>query len=118
MDKLANVRLIELRDDPAHIRMITQRFHTRENLAQQPNADIGHPLFSVPALNRFEISDGRLGESNDEPGHVCLEGYFKPRRAFASTRDRSRPASTSARPATTARMNARSSSANSYSDSD
>jgi hypothetical protein len=70
MDELADVRLIEFRDDPAHVRVVTQRLHTLEDLAQQPNADIGHTLLGVPAPDGFEVSDGRLGESNDEPGHV------------------------------------------------
>jgi hypothetical protein len=77
MDELADVRLIEFRDNPAHIGVVAQRFHTREDLAQQPNTDIGHALFGVPAIHGFEISDGRLGESNDEPGHVRLGRLFQ-----------------------------------------
>lgn len=51
MDEFADMRLTELRDDPTHVRMVAQRFRACKNFAQQPNADVGYTLFSIPALH-------------------------------------------------------------------
>ena len=107
-DQLAQKGLVELRDDPAHVGMIGQRLDARDDFAEQALADIGYTLFGVPGPYRFQIGECGFGEPD---GNLRACGYFKPSRALASARDSSRPASRSARPATTARMNARSSSA-------
>lgn len=103
--EFAKPRRVELRDELAAVREHRELVHSLNNGRDQALPDVRRVLGCVPRQDLQQVVRCRLGELDGEPrGHQA-----RPKRRFTSAIGTTRPASMSASPATTARMNSRSS---------
>ena len=105
LQRLAKPLGIELGHDLAAIREQGELTHALQNRRGETPADLGHLVRRVPGNYVQKVVFRGLGELDAE----SFAHQSRPTRRFTSSSDDTRPASMSARPATTARMKSRSS---------
>ncbi len=89
-DQLAQKGLVELGDDPPHVRMFGECLDARDDFLDQALAHLGHVLFGVPGPYRLQIGHCRFGNPDGDLRHAVTSSRAEPWRLRATALGRPR----------------------------